>query len=118
MPNIGATNVTYSIGERKKIGRKFFVFAQVSFGNGVLTYPSGGIPLTTSKFEVTDLDSVEIVESNGKGLMYEWDRSANKIRIFNPTGESNVDTNKVGVEYIASTTAPAATVLQVEVWGE
>lgn len=117
MPNIGATNVTYTIGERKKIGRKYFVFAQVSFGNAVLTYPSGGIPLTTAKFEVTDLDSVEIIESNGKALKYEWDRSANTIRIFNPTTETSGG-NQAGTEYVASTTAPATTVLQVEAWGE
>ena len=118
MANIEATNVTYTIRDRIKEGGKFFVQAQISFGNGVLTYPSGGVPLTTSKLQVTNLDSVHVLESNGKALIYEWDRSANTIRIFNPTRETNVNTNRSGAEYVAATTAPATTALEVEVVGE
>jgi len=117
MADIVAGDVSYTIRNRTKWGKRLLVHAQISFGTGVLTYPSGGVPLTSSKLGVDTLNSVEILESNGKALMYEWDRTANTIRIINPTQESNVNTNKAGVEYVAASTAPAATVLEVEVIG-
>ncbi len=117
MPNIGATNVTYTIRDRTKIGKRQLIYAQVAFGDGILTYPSGGVPLTTTKFEVNNLNSVEIIESDGKALKYEWDRDANTIRIINPTQEANSTQNVAGVEYVAATTVPAATTLEVEVIG-
>ncbi len=117
MANIGASNVTYTINDKKKWGTRYLTHATIAFGNAILTYPSGGIPLTNSKMEVTNLVSVEVVESDGKGLIYEWDRSANTIRILNPTQETNIDTNRAGVEYVAATTTPAATSLEVVIIG-
>ena len=117
MADIGATNVTYTIRDTQKWGKKKLILASLAFGNGVLTYPSGGVPLTTTKFGVENVNSVQVLESNGKALIYEWDRSANTLRIINPTQESNANTNKAGVEYVAASTAPAATALEVEVIG-
>ena len=115
MADLEATDVSYTINERKKMRNRYFITAQISFGDASDTYPDGGIPLTTSKLGVDTLNSVEVLESNGKALKYEWDRSANTIRIFNPTTEDGSDTDQAGTEYVAATTAPAATVLQVEV---
>lgn len=117
MANIGATNVTYTIRDTQKWGKKKLILASVAFGNDVLTYPSGGVPLTTTKFGVENVNSVEVLESNGSALIYEWDRSANTIRIINTTQELDVDVDRAGVEYVAATTAPAATALEVEVIG-
>ncbi len=117
MADLVAADVTYTIRDRTKIGKRQLIFASIAFGDASDTYPSGGVPLTTAKFEVNNLNSVEIFESNGKALLYEWDRSANTIRIFNPTQETNSNTNRAGVEYVAATTAPAATTLEVEVIG-
>ena len=118
MANIGATDVTYTIRDRQKIQGRYLVQAQIGFGNTSLTYPSGGIPLTKAKLGLpTQISSLEIIESNGKALLYEWDRSADTIRIFNPTQETDANTNKAGVEYVAATTAPAVTVLEVEAIG-
>jgi len=117
MANIGASNVTYTIRDKKKWGRRYLTHAAIAFGNATLTYPAGGIPLTNAKMEVTNLVSVEVLESNGKGLIYEWDRSANTIRIFNPTQETNANASRAGVEYVAATTAPAATVLEIVIIG-
>lgn len=117
MANIGASDVTYTINDKKRWGTRYLTHATIAFGNATLTYPSGGIPLTKSKMEVTNLVSVEIFESNGKGLIYEWNRSANTIRIFNPTQETNSNTNRAGVEYVTATTAPAATSLEVVIIG-
>jgi len=117
MANITATDVTYVIRDKKRWGPRYLTHGTIAFGDAALTYPSGGIPLTKSKMEVTNILSVEVVESNGKGLIYEWDRSANTIRIFNPTQETNVNANRAGVEYVAASTAPAATTLEVVIIG-
>jgi len=117
MADIGASNVTYTINDKKKWGPRYLTHATIAFGNSVLTYPSGGVPLTNSKMEVTNLVSVEVVESDGKGLIYEWDRSANTIRIFNPTQETNSNADRAGAEYVAATTAPASTSMEVVIIG-
>lgn len=117
MSNIVAGDVTYTINDRKKWGKRWLVHATIAFGDASDTYPSGGVPLTTAKLQVSTLHSVEILESNGKALLYERDRSANTIRIFNPTQETNSNANRAGVEYVAASTAPAATSLEVVVVG-
>ena len=116
MADIEATDVTYTIRDKKKWGPRYLTHASIAFGDSVLTYPDGGIPLTNSKMEVTNLVSVEILESNGSALMYEWDRSANTIRIFNPTREVSSG-DRAGLEYTAATDAPAATSLEVVIIG-
>lgn len=118
MPNIGATNVTHTVRDKQRLRNRYIVHAQISFGNTVLTYPSGGIPLTKAQLSLPEnIDSLKVLESNGDGLKYEFDVSATKIRIFYPTQELNVNINRAGAEMTASSSAPAATVLEVRAIG-
>ena len=117
MADLEATDVTYTIRDKKRWGTRYLIHASIAFGDASSTYPDGGIPLTNSKLQVSNLLSVEILESNGDVLLYEWDRSANTIRIFNPTQELNVTANRAAVEYTAATDAPAATSLEAVVIG-
>jgi len=97
---IAAGEVTYTIrGNVIKIGRKKLVFVQIAFGGAPDAYPPGGIPLTAGKMGIGNVDAVVILEANAKGLNYEWDRSANSIRIFATYG-TEVDT----YETLAATT--------------
>ena len=104
MADIAATNVTYTINERTRIGRKYFVEATVAFGDGALHYLSGGVPLTNSKLGFRrGMDAFVVMESGGNALLYEWDKSANTIRIF----------TEGRVEQTAGSTDIAATSLEV-----
>ena len=116
MANLAASDVTLTVRDRKIEGKRIFAWAQVAFGDAALTYPSGGVPLTLTKVVDTAL-SVEVLESNGSALKYEWDRSAGTIRIFYPTQETNSNASRAGKEFTAATTAPAATTLEVEIVG-
>lgn len=85
MADIGASNVTYSIVERKK-GEDSYqrVVADVTFGDGALTYPAGGVPLTKAKLACPNsISDLIIVEGDaGNGYVYKFDASAETIRIY------------------------------------
>ena len=113
MANIASTDVTYAYNTVNNIGRSKMIELTISFGDGALWYPSGGIPLTISKLGFKrNVESLTILESNGQALLFEWDRSANTIRIFYPTQETGSAGYRAGVEFTAGVTAPAATVLE------
>ena len=56
----------------------------IAFGNASLTYPSGGIPLTSAKLGCPNniVDLVIDGPSSGDGLVYKYDKANNKIRIY------------------------------------
>ena len=108
MADIAATDVTYTINKKQRIGKKHFVQATLTFGDGVLTYKTGGIPLTTASFGLyRDIDDLHVTESNANALLYEYDKSANTLRVF----------TEARVEQTGGATAVAATTLEVAVWG-
>lgn len=86
MADIANTDVTYSFIQKDKmfLGRRgYSARGTISFGNGTLTYPSGGIPLIKGKIGLPRvLRSIKILESNAKGYQFEYDVSAEKIRLF------------------------------------
>jgi hypothetical protein len=61
-------------------------FATIAFGGAPASYPSGGVPLTAGELGMSNIDAVVILEANGAGINYEWDRSANTIRVFTTYG--------------------------------
>lgn len=85
MADIGASNVTYTIVERKK-GEDSFqrVIADLAFGNGALTYPAGGVPLTKAKLGCPNhIAELHFIEGEaGNGYVYKYDASAATIRIY------------------------------------
>jgi hypothetical protein len=108
MADIAASNVTHTLvggTQRRKSGRYEAVFSVV-FGNGTLTYPSGGIPLTKSKLGCpSDLEELVIMDgSNGDGYVYKWDRTNNKIRIYQSPVRTHAHDILIKGGQIASTT--------------
>jgi hypothetical protein len=87
MTNIVAGDVTYSgfAGKDKQfLGRLgYLARGTATFGNGSLTYPTGGVPLTKAKMGCPRvLKSCKVLETNAKGLLVEFDVSAEKLRLF------------------------------------
>lgn len=113
------TQVTYTVRSRVKIQKKYIVTAKLAFGDGTNTlYPSGGITIIPNKLGLFRfIDSFKVMESNGDGLLYEFDRSAVKLRILYPTQETGSNAGRAALELTAGTTVLNATSLEVEVMG-
>lgn len=111
MADIAASDVTYTKrGSRDELtgSSKYRAVFDVAFGDGALTYPSGGVPLTKGNMGmpvvIKAFNMVDKASDNGNE--YKYDESAETIRIF-----------VSGTELSAGVATPAATTLVVEVTG-
>lgn len=107
-------DVTYSLIENDKIeGNRKFANWSISFGDGVKTYPAGGIPLNKAKLDCpVRLDFFGFDDmSSSDGLLYKHDYLNNKIRIYQfasqavapgPAGSPSLGTSG-GFEILANT---------------
>lgn len=101
MAAIGASNVTYTVQGRSSSPQKeesgFKVAnVRIAFGNGALTYPTGGIPLSgLSSWGFPHLiDSVVLADdANADGYVYKWDRTNNKLLMYHSAGFTPAGTN-------------------------
>lgn len=108
MADIVATDVTYTINQRVRAGRRFFVEATLTYGDGAMTYKTGGVPLTAASLGFRrGIETLVVVESNANALLYEFDISAVTLRIF----------TEARVEQTGGSTAIAATTLRVWAMG-
>lgn len=120
MADIAAGDVTYAVVSRAidDSGNKRNVLT-VAFGNGTLTYPSGGIPLTKASFGCPNvIKSVDLFSpASANGFVYKYDMANNKIRIYQTAAVVDTDPAAALVELVATTDAPAAATLYCEVVG-
>lgn len=88
---IPSSGVTYTIHEQVRMGKKRVVFLSIAFGGTNEYYPNGGIALTTGSMGLAStVNALIIFEDNAAGYQYQWDRSANTIRMFySATGTVN-----------------------------
>lgn len=63
---------------------KQFALAEITFGDGIDTYPAGGVPLPDiSQFGFKkQIDFVSIEQPPANGFFYKYDRANHKIMIF------------------------------------
>lgn len=89
------------------------ISANIVFGNGVLTYPAGGVPLTKAQLGLpVVLETVHLVDpSASDGFLYKYDKANEKIRIYQ--GDNNNAADAPLIELVAATATPAATTLKV-----
>lgn len=116
MANIAAGNVSYSVASprRKTEANEKLNKVSVSFGNGVLTYPAGGVPLTGVGLGLPNVVTSVLIDdsASGSGFVYKHDATNNKIRIYGQDGSTGAL-----VEAAAGVFAPAATTLVVQAVG-
>jgi hypothetical protein len=116
--DIAATDVTYTLQEGTQKASpsdpRFQGVFTLAFGNGALTIPAGGVPLTRAKLGCPSRIEEFIImdEANANGFTYKYDASNNKIRVYQ--GDSDGVADGPGVEVTA---APAATSVKVKVVG-
>lgn len=88
MAAIASTDVTVSLPPRDRdivpSGPKLMSFPSITFGNGSLTYPAGGVPLPDkSVFGFKkQIDRIFIQQPAANGFVYKYDRANHKIKIF------------------------------------
>jgi len=89
MTALAATDITLTLSQRDKDiahrgALKNISIAALSFGDGSLTYPSGGIPLPViGKFGYSrQVDFGSIEPDPDDGYVYKYDRANHKLRVF------------------------------------
>lgn len=118
MADIAASDVTYVLVSQEigESGYKKKVMT-VAFGDGVLTYPAGGVPLVGAQLgcpnQIRSLSLFSPASANG--FVYKYDQANNKIRIYQ--GDNDAVADGPLVELVAATAAPAAATLYCEVVG-
>lgn len=101
------TAFAYTIKTNKKMedSRKI-VTARITAGNGSLTYPSNGIPLSAASlgFASGQIDSVSAVDENANGsadgLTHKWDNTRNTIRVYSGATEQTGGSSTTQVDII------------------
>lgn len=106
MADIAAANVTYTVTKQRKeeSGNKINSVT-IAFGNGALTYPANGIPLTKASMGCPNaIVAGHLVQSNSAdGIIYKYDQVNNKIRMYrSPTHTHDLFVATGGVDTTGS----------------
>ena len=120
MADVAASDVSYTLqgGTAKRdAGHHYHATFLVEFGDGALTYPSGGIPLTRANLGCPNHVEEFMLQDpeSGDGLVYKYDYANETVRIY----EANYAGSSDGplVELDAASDTIAATDLYVKVVG-
>lgn len=91
MADIAAANLTYTVTKRSKLeDSRWMTNATVAFGDGALTYPAGGVPLTKASLGCPNtIDSLFIEDIGGSGYVYQYDKANEKLRLFQSPALAN-----------------------------
>jgi hypothetical protein len=84
MADIAAGDVTYAVLKQRKLSdSRTFNLVRLSFGDGSLTYPAGGIPITKGKLGCpATVESMCIVDQGISGYRFQYDQSAEKLVVL------------------------------------
>lgn len=81
MADIAAGDVTYTLLKQRNLAdsrRQNLV--RLAFGNGVLTYPANGIPISKGKMGCPAIiESMVVVDKGTSGYIFTYDQSAEKL---------------------------------------
>jgi hypothetical protein len=83
MADLASTNVTLTRLAKHRVGLLKQRVYQLAFGDGALTYPTGGVPLPPlSQFELSSVVFFALRPVTIDGLTYKYDKANHKVRIF------------------------------------
>ena len=119
MADIAAGDVTYVTIQSNVDGGRGArnTVTDITFGDGVDTYPSGGVPITVGKIGApVSLETVNFVEPDaGNGFVYKYDVSADTIRIYQGDNDNAADAPLI--ELVGGAATPAAATVRLEARG-
>ena len=83
MATIAASDVTVTVNSNTINGNRRTTQVTVAFGDGVLTYPAGGIPLPAiGDFGmINHVDDIRLSDSS-KGYLLQYDKTNHKLRVY------------------------------------
>lgn len=81
MANLSAGSVTYTMKNIRRLGNsKVSNRVQLAFGDGSLTYPAGGIPITIGKLGCPNVvESLVVYDQGTSGYKYQYDTANSKL---------------------------------------
>lgn len=84
MADIAAGDVTYTLKNQRKLSdSRNSNRVKLEFGNGTLTYPVGGIPITKGKLGCpVVIESMQIVDDGTSVYSFMYDQSAEKLLVY------------------------------------
>lgn len=113
MADIAATDVTYALVSRDTEGKKPFrkSVVDITFGDGALTYPAGGVPLTKGKLGLPNYVESLLQIGTANGFVYKYDSANEKLRIWQGDNDNAADAPLI--ELVGGAATPAAATLRV-----
>lgn len=81
MSNIAATDITLTLltQRRSEDGRRLNVYT-MAFGDGALTYPAGGVPITKAKLGCPNIiEQLTVFDKGTSGYEWSYDRTNEKL---------------------------------------
>jgi len=118
MPDIASTDVTYTNKSRGFVAdARTRTSTTVAFGDGVLTYPAGGVPLLRGNLGAPTLvESFNIQDpASANGFVYKYDSINEKLRIYQ--GDNDNVADAALIELVGGVATPALATLVLEVLG-
>lgn len=110
MANIAATDITVTILNNRTLGNsKKSVNAQLVFGDGILEYPAGGVPITKAKLGCPNvIESLVVYDSGTSGYRWTYDAANEKLVAMQAPAQTHAhDLLIKGGQAAASTAATA-----------
>lgn len=81
MADLAAGDVTYTILKQRRLSdSRVMNLVRIAFGNGSLTFPAGGLPLTKGKLGCPNvIESLHVVDQGASTYKYQYDQSEEKL---------------------------------------
>ena len=91
MSNIAAGDVTYSIGTQRMTDDSRRVnTVTLTFGDGALTYPAGGIPITKAKLGLPNVvEAFKVMDKSTSGYEFSYDFTNDKLLVFQAPAQTH-----------------------------
>lgn len=91
MADLAAADVTYTlVNQRKMSDSRSLNRVRLAFGDGALTYPANGIPLSKGKMGCpTVIESLIVVDKGTSGYSFMYDQSAEKLVIWQAPAQTH-----------------------------
>lgn len=82
MAYLASTDVTLS-GNMTKMGKRKMYEANIAFGNGVLQYPFGGVPLPAiGRFGMYTAPDMQIMQPDTSGIIWKYDKTNHTLKAY------------------------------------
>lgn len=116
MADIAAGDVTYTMIKQSRLGdSRNLNLVRLAFGNGALTVPANGIPLSKGKLGCpVNIESLVVVDQGVSGYRFQYDQSAEKLVVM----QAPAQTHTHDVKVIAGITEDSTIGLQGQIFGK